>query len=298
VSANRSLAQFDGNGAAQVPITDQKNLVTVQQIGANLAWGGTGLLSVRGDYVHSRVRYSQAQQGSSDSSADSGSIGTYYNLGPDLTAGLALRLTRTEQEAVAGTPGSQTSSSDGRNIDLSMNWRSTAQTGVNARLSWTHQTNAGGGNQDFNGLTGSVAATYAPTAKLAFSLGYSRDAGTNGTFFNVPARIGPSGSTPATTVLVQNSQVADSLSLGANYAATAKIGVTAGYTYRKSRIANLGGGDYDDKLKVASLGANWAIARAWGLGCSLSHEQRDTSATPAFASSANVIGCSAQFTLR
>lgn len=298
VSANQSLAQLNGN-ASPAGATSERNLVKTDQVGANIAWGGTGLLSVRGDYTHSRVRYSLASQFSTDSSADSGSIGTYFNINPDLTTGLALRLTRTQQgSAVAGAQNGQTITSNGRNIDFSINWRYTAKTGVNGRLSWSRQTNAGGGNQDFSGLTGSLAATYAPTAKLGFSLAYNRDAGTNGTFFNVPAQTGPAGSTPAATLLVQNSQVADSLSLGGTYAATAKIGVTAGYTYRKSRIANPGGSDYNDKLQVASLGASWAIARAWQLGCNLSHEKRDTTSTSGFAYSANVVGCSAQLTLR
>lgn len=297
VSANQSLAQLNGNASA-AGTTSERNLVTTDQVGANIAWGGTGLLSVRGDYTHSRARYSLASQSSSDSSADSASIGTYFNISPDLTTGVALRLTRTEQGAAfAGAPNGQTTTSNGRNIDLLMNWRYTVQTGVNARLSWTRQTNAGGGTQDFSGLTGSLAASYAPTAKLGFSLAYNRDAGTNSTFFNLPTQTAPGSPTPVTTVLVQNSLVADSLSLGGTYAATAKIGVTAGYTYRRSRIANPGGGDYSDKLQVASLGANWAITRAWLLGCNLSHENRDTGAL-GIAYTANVIGCSAQFTLR
>ena len=296
VSTNQSLAQLNGNAGALAQTSD-RNLVRSDQIGASLAWGGTGLLSVRSDYAHSRVRYSLPTQAASDSSADTGSIGTFYSINPDLTAGLALRLTRTQQAAAAAAaPGSQTNTSNGRNIDLSLNWRYTPKTSVNGRLSWTRQTNAGGGNQDFRGLTGSITASYAPTAKLGFTLAYNRDAGTNGTFFNVPAQTGSTGTIPATTVLVQNSQVADSLSFGGTYAATAKIGVNAGYTYRKSRIADPGG--YDDKLQVASLGANWAVARAWQLGCNLSHEKRDTTSTPGSSYSANVVGCSAQFTLR
>ena len=303
VSANQSLAQLNGNSSAQFQSTD-RNLVRSDQIGANLAWGGTGLLSARGDYSHSRVRYTLPTQSGSNSSADSASLGGYYNLSPDLTAGVAYRVTRTVQPLVSngfGTASGQTTSSDGRNIDLSLNWRYTPQTGVNARVSFTNQTNAGGTNQDFNGLTGSLAATYAPTAKLAFSLSYSRDAGTNGTFFNVPASTGPGGSMPATSVLVQNSQVADSVALGATYAATAKIGVTAGYTYRNSRIGDASNNTYNDKLQVASLGASWAITRAWLLGCNLSHEKRAAAGVVGGVGSnysADVIGCSAQFTLR
>lgn len=292
-SANQSLAQLDGNSSGQQAQGSGRNLVKTDQIGANVAWGGSGLLSVQAAYTHSRVRYSLPAQLSSDSSADSGSLGAYYNISPALTAGVAFRLTRTEQ------PQALQPSSEGRNVDLSLNWRYSVQTGVNTRLSWTRQTNAGGGNQDFNGLTGSVAATWAPTAKLGFSAAYNRDAGTNGTFFNVPASSSPSGSTPASTVLVQNSRVADSLSLGATYAATAKIGVTAKYTYRKSTIAGFNNsGNYNDTLQSASLGANWAITRAWQLGCNLSHKKRDTSVAVGDAYSANVIGCSTQFTLR
>lgn len=292
VSANQSLAQLNGNTSAQQTQSSGRNLVRSDQIGANIAWGGTGLLSVQGAYTHSRVRYSLPTQLASESSADSGSLGTYYNITPDLTAGVAVRLTRTDQ------PRALQSSSEGRNLDLSVNWRYTVQTGVNARLSFTRQTNAGGSNQDFNGLTGSLSASYAPTAKLAFSAAYNRDAGTNGTFFNVPASNSPSGSTAATTVLIQNSQVANSLSLGATYAATAKIGVSAGYTYRSARVGDFANNTYNDKLQSASLGANWAITRAWQLGCNLSHEKRDTGATLGVAYTANVIGCSAQFTLR
>ena len=293
VSANQSLAQLNGNNLAS---TTSRNLVKTQQISANAGWGGTGLLSIRGGYTHSRVRFADQTTGSRDSSGDTGSIGAYYNLSPDLTTGVALRLSRTD-EALSG-------SSDGRNIDLSVNWRSSAQTGVNARLSFTRQSNAGGGNQDFSGLTGSIAANYAPTGKLAFSLSYNRDAGSNGTFFNAPVSTGTT--TTVTPLLFENSQVSDSVGFGATYSATAKIAVTAGYQYRKARITNstavgnvsVGGGSYDDKLQSASLGASWAIARPWQLSCNVSHEKRDASSAAALRYTANVVNCAAQFTFR
>ena len=293
VSANQSLAQLNGNNVVS---STSRNVVQTQQIAANAGWGGTGLLSIRGGYTHSQVRFSDQTTGSGDSSGDTGTIGAYYNLSPDLTAGVALRLSQTD-EALSG-------SSDGRNIDFSVNWRSSAQTGVNARLSFTRQSNAGGGNQDFSGLTGSIAANYAPTGKLAFSVSYNRDVGSNGTFFNAPVSTGTT--TTLTPLLFENSQVSDSVGLGATYSATAKIGVTAGYQYRKARITNstalgnvsVGGGSYDDKLQSASLGASWAIARPWQLSCNLSHEKRDASSVAALRYTANVVNCTAQLTLR
>lgn len=288
VAANQSLAQLNGNSTTP---TTSRNIVKTDQVSANVAWGGSGLLSIRGDYSHSRVRFSNQAVGNADSSSDTGSIGGYYNFSPDLTAGVALRLTRTD--------AALTGSSDGSNIDLSVNWRYTPKTGVNARLSFTRQSNAGGGGQDFSGLTGSVAANYAPTGKLAFSLSYNRDAGTNGTFFNVLTSTGTT--TQVTPILFENSQVSDSVALGATYSATAKISLNAGYQYRKSRITNgplAGGTAYDDKLQTASLGASWAIARPWQLSCRLSHEKRDTSSAATLAYTANVVNCAAQFTFR
>lgn len=293
VSANQSLAQLNGNSA--VPTTT-RNLVKTDQIGANVNWGGTGLLSVQSTYSHSRARYSDQNSGNSNSSGDSASLGAYYSLSPAVTTGLALRFTRTDATAA------NQNSSNGRNLDLSANWRYSPQTGANARLSWTRQSNSGSAGQEFSGLTGSLAANYAPTAKLGFNISYNRDAGTNGTFFNVP----DTGGSTTAPVLFENSQVSDSLALGASYAATAKISATAGYQYRKAKISNTaasggasaGFGDYDDKLQTASLGVGWAISRGWQLGCNFLHEKRDVTSTPGYAYTANVIGCSASLSLR
>ena len=300
-SANQSLATFDGNATQPTTV---RNLVKTDQVSASVRWGGAARLSVSGDYAHSRVSYSAATSQSSDSSADTGSIGTSYVVSPDLRVGAAVRLTRTvAPNGTQVTPTTfESTTSNGRNLDLTGDWQSTAQTGVNARLSWTRQTDSGAAGRDFSGLTGALSARYAPTAKLRFNASYSRDAGTNGSFFNVVAA---QGSSP-TTGLYENSQVSDGLNLGASYAATAKIDVTAGYQYRKAKIVSnisAGGGsaqtgDYTDTLRIATLGASWAIARAWSLSCSLSHENRDVGSVTAYAYSANVAACSAQFTLR
>lgn len=294
-SANQSLAQLNGNSPVQ---TLNKNQVRSQQYGTTLNWGGASDLSLQAALTHSRVSYSLA--GNNDSSANTASLGAYYHVGPTVTTGVAYRFTRTTSSLFNG----QSYTSDGRNIDLSVDWRYTVQTGVNARLSFTRQGNSGGTGQDFSGLTGSVTTTYAPTAKLNFNANYSRDAGTNGSFFNVPI----TGNTPSTQAnngtvnsYYLNSTVANTFSVGANYAATAKIGVNAGYSYRSANISNtgnVGASDYKDNLQDATLGASWAIGRLWSLGCNLSHEKRDVHSVPTYTYSANVIGCSVQATLR
>lgn len=301
IAASQGLASLSGN--AFQPTTG-RNVLKTEQLGASLRWGGTGLLSLQADYGHNRIRYSAPEYLASQSSADSGSLGAYYNVGPTLRLGTALRLTRTVSPyGLQTSPGVyESSSSNGRNLDLTADWRYSAQTGVNARVSRTKQSNSGGSGQDFTGITGALAATYAPTAKLSFSTSFSRDTSTNGSFFNVASASGA----PATTGQYQNSVVSNALSLGASYAATAKIGVTAGYNIRHARNAGAlsgGGGsgnlgDSTDDLRSASLGMNYAVARAWSLGCNLSHETRSGSSSASFAYSADVAACTATLTLR
>lgn len=305
-SANQSLAQLNGNTVVQ---TLDKNVVRSEQVGANLNWGGVGDLGTQASFVHSRVNYSLDTAQLSNSSSNSGSLGVTYRLGPTLTTGLAYRLSRTDafEPGSAASPSGTTTAavpytSTGRNIDLTLNWNSTAQTGFSARLSFTNQGNAGGTGQDFSGLTGSLTASYAPTAKIGLSASFNRDAGANGSFFNESVLSG-TASNPVLSfrqTFYQNTTVANTLALGANYAATAKIGVNSSYTYRSATISSTQSGvsDYNDKLQVASLGASWAVGRIWSLGCNLSHEKRDVQQTPVYAYTANVIGCSAQVTLR
>lgn len=301
VQANQSLASQNGN--ATIP-TSGRNILKTEAVAASVRWGGMGLVSLQADYGHNRVHYSAPEYLTSQSSADSGSLGAYYNLGPTLKLGTAVRLTRTVYPYGFQTgPGVyESTSSNGRNLDLTADWRYSTQTGVSARLSWTNQTGSGGNAQDFSGITGALSANYAPTAKLSFSASYNRDTGTNGSFFNIATA---PGNTP-TVGQYQNSQVSDSISLGATYAATAKINVNAGYNYRHSKISNAlasgnnsaGVGDYTDNIRTASLGASYAIARAWMLSCNLSHETRSATTTPSFAYSANLASCTATFTLR
>ena len=323
-NATQGLTTSGGNGT--LPPTE-RNVAKTDQLGASVRWGGAGVLSLESAYAHSRVNYSSPAYLASQSSADSASAGGSYRVGPDIRLGGGLRFTRTvSPHAVANTPNPGTNpdnyspnTANGRNVDLTADWSLTTQTGVTARLSWTRQSNSAATSLDFSGLTGAVSARYAPTAKLTFGASIGRDAGTNAGFFNVPtaAPTAPSSSatptTPATPVaptasqggLSQNSQTSDSYSLNAGYAATAKINVTAGAAYNRSKLVNtvtVGGvptpNEADDNTRSYSLGVDYAAARSWQLGCKLAHLARSVSGTGGFSYSGNSIGCSAQFTLR
>ena len=303
--ANQSLASFDNN--ATVPLTT-RNLLKTDQLGATARFGGAGIATLDAAYAHSRVRYSAPEYLSSTSNGDSASIGGSYRVDPDIRIGTGLRFTRTVSPyavalvaAPAGLDDYQSNTSNGRNLDLTANWATTAQTGVNARLSWTRQTNSGASDRDFSGFTGALSGNYAPTAKLLFSASASRDAGTNASFFNF---FGPTP-TRAIQGLSENSQTTEAYALGVNYAATAKIAVTAGVQYSHAKLVDttaIGGAssstERSDNAHSVSLGATWAIARAWQLGCNALHYTRSLSGNTGFSYSGNTVSCSAQLTLR
>jgi long-subunit fatty acid transport protein len=110
--------------------------------------------------------------------------------------------------------------------------------------------------------------------------------------------------------LSESSQITNSASLGATYAATSKISVTAAGHWRHAKLVDTAPSagttalttyERTDTSRLYSLGVTYAIARSWDLGCSYSHSTRDLDAsaiTAGISYSANVASCYAQFMLR
>ena len=307
---NRSLA--NQTDSSTIPQTVD-NQVTTQHYGATARWGGESILTLEGAYAHNKVSYSQTS--TSDSDGDTASVGLYYRVGAALRLGTAVRYSRTETPFGAtqtdGTLGPNKET--GKYLDLLADWRPTSQTFVNTRVSWARQTNSQIDSRDFSGLTGSILATYAVTAKVSLNATLSRDAGVNGSFFTLapstPATPGAPAPTPVRG-LSESSQVTNSLSLGANYAATSKISLTANANWRHAKLvdtAPVAGSttlttyERNDNSRHYSLGVTYAIARSWDLGCSYSYSTRDLDASAIAAGisyNANVASCYAQFMLR
>lgn len=304
VLADQSLATFNGN---QTIPTTNRNLLKTEQVSASVRWGGAGRLGLVGDYSHSRVRYSAPEYQNSNSDGDTGSLGVTYSINPDITTGIAFRVTQSSSNnGLQTAPNTFTPNTNtGRNIDLTLKYRYTEQTAFNARLSFTNQGNSDAPGQDFSGVTGSISATYAPTGKLGFNLTYNRDAGTNGVFFNTIGTTPNGGLIAPVGGLYENSQITDSVTLGSTYAATAKINATANVSYRRAKIANgnagisnAAGNNYNDIYSSQSLGIQYAVLRPLSVACNYSHEVRRVTASNNGDYSANVVGCVGTFTFR
>lgn len=317
MSANQSLASLDNTAGLQGSSTGEKNLVTTEQLSTSVLWGGAGPLGVQGSYAHSRVKYSADESFASESSADSGGVNMSYRVGPTLRLGTGLRLSRTYTPYATLIDASPTgdrldpanyasNTANGRYVDLTADWTLTPQTGVDARVSWTRQSNSTAGSLDFSGLTGAVSARYAPTAKLNFNASASRDAGTNASFFNVVPTV-PASTTPGSTTtpqgtsvgnLSQTSQISNSYSLGAGYLATAKISLSLSLNFYRAQQVDSDGGESNNSTRTASLGINYAVARNWQLGCNFSRGTSNTTGATSSSYGVNTAGCTAQVTLR
>jgi hypothetical protein len=291
--ATQGLASLSGNSLQP---TTERNLLKTQNFNASARWGGDSVLTLFGNYGHSRVRYSAPESQSLDSTSDSGSVGLNYRVGADLTVGGAVRLTRTDlphgvlisQSLDPLDPASYRSDTiDGRNLDFLVDWRYSARTSLNGRLSWTKRT-YDRSNRDFSGLTGAVTANYEASSKVNLKATLSREAGDDASSFSYyDLTTGEQN-----TVASESSQTTDSLVLGATYAATAKLNAHANFRYRRTTYAN---NDARDNLRTARLGVDYAVARGWQVGCDVSRESRSASFN---SYTANVFGCSAQVTLR
>ena len=297
---NQNLASLNDNTLRP---SNERNLSTNKQFGARARWGGDAALTLLSGYGHSSVSYSAPAFQSSASSQDSFDIGVNYRVGATLVVGSVLRFTHTEADQALVQPNGTflSNTTNGRAVELTAQWDASVQTRTSTRVSWTNRTNSGVGNRDYSGLTGSFDFSYVPTAKLSFTGSLGRDAGTNGISINA--------TDIRTNTLIagrsENSQVANSLALGATYAATSKINVNAGVQYRHSTIVDalnagtLGSSrEYGDTSRSLSLGANYAISRNWSMACNLAHVERDVGGTVPFKYGATTANCSTQYTLR
>lgn len=299
VGATQGLAAYNYNNTSRP--TTARDVLKTEQFGTRVRWGGEGALNLTAAYGYNHVSYSETLV--NDSSQHSVSLGGSYRVGPTLRLGTGLRLTRsTEPHAFQTAPGVyESNTGTGRNIDFTANWNSTAQTYLNARLSWTNQSNSGLNSRDFSGLTGGLTASYAPTARLAFNATLSRDTAANSTFFDqTNPTTGQRNSSQ-----VANNQTFDNFGIGANYAVTSKISLNSGLNYRHGNITDQifvgtvsASNEHTDNTFDASIGLNYAVARNWSMNCKYEYVKRDVSGSLPYAYNANVIGCTAQFTLR
>ncbi len=292
---------------AGVPGTS-KNLGKTKFADARAQWGGTSVLTLEGTARYAQVEYSDPTYASSETKGASGGLALYYGGGGPLRVGIGGRYDRTKTPNALLDPLTgdfQSNTATTRNIDFFVDYKVLGQIVTNLRLSYTDLSNSILEAGDFTGWTGRLGVNWQATGKIALNAYVARDAGFESAFAtNVPlAPTGPSpGGFPTTNRLYENSRLTYTADLGAVYAATGKVDVTAGAHYSRSHVVSTSSDPVTsteetrtDTLKVAYIGANWEIRRNWFATCRLSRELRDVSGLSPYSYDANSIGCSTRY---
>lgn len=297
-----------------------RNLERRKGLSGLARWGGDAAITVESRLGYSTLDYSAPEYVASESKNETGSLGVFYQPGSRTRLGIAVRLDRTRTpQAVKLADGSfQSNEIRGRNLDLLGDYNNGNSITAGARLSYTRQTNTSIGNADFSGLTGSVNVSYRATGKISLNLAAARDAGFNSTTgaYSTVAAVPAPGTTPTASgiavtspgaFLYENNQVTNSLSLGATYAATAKISLSAGGRYSRAKVVSSSAvtnassqarPDVIDESRSASLSANYAYSRSLTFICLLSRERREVSGAFGYGYTADLANCAGQFTWR
>ncbi|WP_026354293.1 XrtB/PEP-CTERM-associated polysaccharide biosynthesis outer membrane protein EpsL [Massilia niastensis] len=143
-----------------------------------------------------------------------------------------------------------------------VNWYATGSTTLQALVGYVRREQPSFGEGKTSGVNGRVTALYVPRGKMTYSASVWRE-------------FAPIESTIVSYTLNKGA------SLGASYAATAKLKVDASAVYEKrdynARSAFLGSSDLSDSIRTASLRATWQVKRKIQVAAGYSHQSRSGS---------------------
>lgn len=281
-STNQSLADYGTAGTNSTAKSIERSQLAL----ASVRYGITSRLSLEAGAQHRALDYSDPAFVSRENSQKVFNVGGRYGVSGFLTFGTGLRFTQTDTPNAAGGPDE----ADRKDLDLTSSWSPTGLSTINARISYSREEHSLAALSDFSGMTGSLEWVYSPTAKLRLRTSLIRDTGTEARFIDF------SGGTASEST--ESYRITNSLQLGATYAMTAKIGLTASTRYSRGDLTS-GAVRAKDSSTLTSLGINYAVARSVSLGCELSHDsRRSENAALSTPYSADLASCSAQFTYR
>jgi hypothetical protein len=295
ISLNRSLANYAPAGdQLQVPQTT-RNEETSGQANMRVQYGLASLVSLNGSLSHSQVSYSAVEYDRSEVRQNAGSLGLTYRPSGLLTLGTALRVTRGEYPNIP-RPNGGVESFDRKDLDLTATWVASGLSTLNARLSYGRSKYDTLTQRDTKGATGSLAWAWQPTGKLSFNTSFTRDSGTETSLLALANNQG--------VAVGDNSVTTNTLALGVGYEATAKIRMNLGARYAKRKLVNdnaIAPTEGRDTVTSVTLGATYAISRAWQMGCNAGHDSgkpTDGSTGVSTQYSTTNASCNVQLTIR
>lgn len=294
-SSDRSLARQDVAALGFVP---ERNLQTVSSADAIVRMGLVTALSAELSAGWRDVAYSSALYDNREFHEYWGAAGLRLRPSAISSLGVALRQTRGTYPRYIALAGGGFLADDyrGEYVDVTGTYRGTGKTELRARISSGRTRHENATQSDFNGITGSLDWIWEATGKLVLTTSLTREPSQDAYFLT---------NNPASRPL-EYSRISTGLNVRADYAATAKIGLSAtasGLHRELSQSIPLAGGGAtlvtgNDRTVVLGLGASWTPVRWLRLGCDIGHEVRRGDAPLSSDLSGSTLACQVRAELR
>lgn len=244
-----------------------RNIRRYRDTNLSVQYGKSGLWSVVGKLDKNDLAYSEQREQNADQTSQS--LRVYYSPSDLLRFGVGPRFVKTEY------PNRTTATSrkvEDSNLDFTTDWRVSGLSSLNALLSLrdTKYTDANGQSTSKGSTTGSLGWVFTPRGSVSYSANLSRRTNSD------RANGGLGGLASITTDYITNT-----VSLGANWQASAKIKVGANYTrnmydssrtvnYSQAQLASRNSADSTDSHQdTYSLDVQYQLMRSVELGCNL-----------------------------
>lgn len=296
LSANRSLARF--NTDTEIGLLTSKNIENTNRLAATVRVGVVTEYTAEASLEHRQVDYSAAEYAARENRQTTGTIGLRWRPSGSNVFGLGLRHTSGKYPRFRdlGNGDYAADAYTRTGVDLSAGLEVGGASRIDTRVTLGRTRYDEATQRGFSGVTGFAAWTWLPGAKLKLVTRLARDDGQNSYFSGNPFIDG----------VIDYSRTTTTLSLNADYEATAKIRLKAGLSVARRDLVQtlppdaLFGADASgrDTSTELTLGATWEPTRSLVFGCDLGVEKRSASGDLSQPYGANRVGCYGQVFLR
>jgi hypothetical protein len=234
-----------------------------------------------------QLTYSDAAYTSRENTQDSASIGGVYGLAEHTHIGIGARSTHID------TPRftlSQADTGRRKDIDLTVQWRPTGLSTLNARLSIGHENHSAATQADFSGLTGQLSWDYQASGRWRLITSFIRDTGTEARFADFVG-----GTTPSALEAYRLTNTARAV---ATYRMSAKVDLNASASLTQGSLISSQGLSGTDRIKAVTFGTQYNPHRNITLSCQVGRESRSTNSVLSNSYIAYTGGCSGRIALR
>lgn len=294
--ADRNLARF--NTDTEIGLLTRQNVEQSHQLSAAVRLGVVTEYTAEATLEHRTVDYSAPEYDERENRQTAAALGLRWRPAGGTVLGAGLRHVRGEyprfQPLAGGGFLADRYTRNGLDLVGGLDLSGASRVEARATLGRTRYEQAD--QRGFSGVTGSLSWDWRPTAKLRLLSRLARDSGQDSSYSNDSLVDG----------IVDYSRTTTALTLRADYAASAKIRLTAGLNLAQRDLVRTLPPDAlipadargRERLVELSFGATWEPTRSLVFGCDAGHEQRSVSGTLSLPYSAGRLGCYGQVFLR